>query len=110
MVHDRCDLRDRVQFVRGFDVRRARPEDPTYMKTEDELQQVLDVESVDETALPVGMEPVARSNWQLFRRRFFAHKMAVVSLILLAILIVACFTAGWWAPYSKDHIDPNLVF
>ena len=80
------------------------------MKTEDELQQVLDVESVDETALPVGMEPVARSNWQLFRRRFFAHKMAVVSLILLAILIVACFTAGWWAPYSKDHIDPNLVF
>jgi peptide/nickel transport system permease protein len=74
------------------------------MKTEDELQ-VLDIESIDETALPVGVEPVARSNWQLFRRRFFAHKMAVFSLVFLVVLIVACFTAQWWAPFPKNKID-----
>jgi peptide/nickel transport system permease protein len=45
--------------------------------------------------------PVARSNWQLFRRRFFRHKMAFVSIVVLAILIVACFGAPWLAPYEQ---------
>jgi peptide/nickel transport system permease protein len=80
------------------------------MKTEDELQQVLDVTSIDETALPVGVEPVARSNWQLFRRRFFAHKMAVVSLVILVLLCVACFSASLWVPYSRYHIDTSAIF
>jgi peptide/nickel transport system permease protein len=44
---------------------------------------------------------VARSNWQLFRRRFFRHKMALVSLVVLAILMIACFGAPWLAPYKQ---------
>ena len=47
-------------------------------------------------------EPVARSNWQLFRRRFFRHKLTWVSLTILAILIIGCFGAEWLAPYEQN--------
>jgi peptide/nickel transport system permease protein len=43
----------------------------------------------------------ARTNWQLFRRRFFRHKMALVSIVVLAILVVGCFGAPWLAPYKQ---------
>ncbi len=49
--------------------------------------------------------PVARSNWQLFRRRFFRHKMALVSIVVLATVIVACFGAPWLAPYKQGAQD-----
>jgi peptide/nickel transport system permease protein len=58
-----------------------------------------------ELALPPGSEPVARSNWQLFRRRFFRHKLALVSIIVLFILIVVCFGASWLAPYPKNQTN-----
>jgi peptide/nickel transport system permease protein len=60
-----------------------------------------------ELALPPGAEPVARSNWQLFRRRFFRHKLALVSIVILVLLIVACFGAHWLAPYPKN--ETNLL-
>ena len=50
-------------------------------------------------------EPIARSNWQLFRRRFFRHKLAWASLVILAILIIGCFGAKWLAPYEQGHQD-----
>jgi len=56
-----------------------------------------------ELELPPGAEPVARSNWQLFRRRFFRHKVAVVSIFVLVLLIVACFGAHWLAPYGRNE-------
>ncbi len=51
-------------------------------------------------AVPEGA-PVARSNWQLFRRRFLRHKLGLVSIIVLLILMVACFGAPWLAPYKQ---------
>jgi peptide/nickel transport system permease protein len=50
-------------------------------------------------------EPVPRSNWQLFRRRFFRHKLALVSLAVLGILLVACFGAQWLAPNKQGVQD-----
>jgi len=44
---------------------------------------------------------VARTNWQLFRRRFFRHKMALLSIVVLVVLMVACFGAPWLAPYKQ---------
>ena len=61
----------------------------------------------DEAALVPGAEPVPRSNWQLFRRRFFRHKLAVASIFILVGLIVMCFGAKWLAPYPKN--DQNLL-
>ncbi len=53
--------------------------------------------------LPPGAEPVARSNWQLFWRRFFRHKVAVASIFVLVVLVVVCFGAHWIAPYHRNE-------
>jgi peptide/nickel transport system permease protein len=58
-----------------------------------------------ELALVEGAEPKARSQWQLFRRRFLRHKAAVISTVILLILIVACFGAPWIAPYARNEQD-----
>ncbi len=66
-----------------------------------------------------GIEPKARSQWAYARIRFFRHKLAVGSLIiLLAISFIALF-AKQVAPYGYDEIpftdplklieNPNLV-
>ena len=46
-------------------------------------------EDLVEDELAVGAEPVARSQWQLFRRRFFKHRLAVISLVVLVLLYLA---------------------
>ncbi len=55
--------------------------------------------------LVVGADPVARSQFQLITRRFFRHKMAVVSLVVLIVIIIMCFGASWIAPYPKNQQD-----
>jgi peptide/nickel transport system permease protein len=50
-------------------------------------------------------EPVARTQWQLFRRRFLHHKMAVISCVVLVAMFVVCFGAKWIAPFPKNHQD-----
>jgi peptide/nickel transport system permease protein len=47
----------------------------------------------------------ARSQWQLFRRRFFRHKVAVASIFVLVILFLLCFGASWIAPYDRNAQD-----
>jgi peptide/nickel transport system permease protein len=59
----------------------------------------------DEFELAPGAEPVARSNWELFRRRFFRHRLAVVAIVVLVLLLVVCFGASWIAPYPKNQIN-----
>ena len=58
-----------------------------------------------EPDLVPGVEPVARSQWQLFRRRFLRHRLAIVGLVMLVVLFVACFGARWLAPYPRNEID-----
>jgi peptide/nickel transport system permease protein len=62
-----------------------------------------------ETELVAGAEPVARSQWQLFRRRFFRHKLAVFSLFVLILLTLACFGQRWVAPYDTSKFDLSLL-
>ena len=50
-------------------------------------------------------EPVARSQWWLFRRRFFRHRGAVISLGVLGLLALACFGATWIAPFGPTDQD-----
>jgi len=52
-----------------------------------------------------GPEPEARSQWQLVRRRFFRHRVAVGASIVLILLICVCFAAEWIAPYPKGKQD-----
>jgi peptide/nickel transport system permease protein len=62
-----------------------------------------------ELELAVGAEAVARTQWQLFWRRFFRHRLAVGSLIALVLLIIACFGANIFAPHSPTDIDISAV-
>lgn len=51
------------------------------------------------------MEVEARSQWQLFRRKFFRHKLAMGSLVFLVLIVIAAFNAERIAPYAYDEID-----
>lgn len=53
-----------------------------------------------------GMEVEARSQWQLFRRKFLKHKLAIGSAVFLALCIVAAIFAEQIAPYAYDQPDP----
>ena len=46
-----------------------------------------------------------RRQWSLFLRRFLRHRMAVLSLLVLALLLIGCFGAELLAPYEKNQQD-----
>ncbi|MFA9445356.1 ABC transporter permease [Egicoccus sp. AB-alg6-2] len=52
-----------------------------------------------------GSQIVVRSQWQLFRRRFLRHKLAMGSLLFLAIVAIVAFNAERIAPYGYADID-----
>ncbi len=71
-------------------------------------------------ALPVGVEPPtseailsyesglevkARSQWAYARKRFFRHKLAVISLVVLIIACLIAIFPGPIAPYAFDEFD-----
>jgi peptide/nickel transport system permease protein len=61
-------------------------------------------------ALIQGAEPVARTQWQLFRRRFFRHRLAMLGLFILIVLCVVVFGANFVAPYpNKPDLLANAV-
>lgn len=62
-----------------------------------------------ELELAIGAEAVPRTQWQLFWRRFFRHRVAVGSLIVLLLLCIACFGASFIAPYPISKIDLSLL-
>jgi ABC-type dipeptide/oligopeptide/nickel transport system permease subunit len=58
------------------------------------------------------------SQGQIVRRRFFRHRGALISMIVLGLIVILAFTSvgvnlwglriqGWW-PYSWDQIAPKL--
>jgi peptide/nickel transport system permease protein len=51
-------------------------------------------------------EPVARSQWQLFRRRFVRHKLAVAAAVVLILLGLSAVFAGQVTRYP---LNPNLA-
>jgi peptide/nickel transport system permease protein len=52
--------------------------------------------------LGVDAEAVGRSQWRVLIRRFLRHRLAVVSIVVLVLIAVACFAADWLAPYAKN--------
>lgn len=61
--------------------------------------------SATDSDLLEGVAPEARSQWQLFRRRFFRHKAAMFGLFMLVVLMVCCYGARWVAPEAKNAQD-----
>ena len=52
-----------------------------------------------------GLEVEVRSQWAYARRRFFKHRLAVASLVVLVIVLGAGLAASWVAPHPYDGID-----
>ena len=60
---------------------------------------------VSELGLDSDFAPEPQSQWRLFRRRFFRHKVAVISLLLLILIAIACFSVGWLSPFDPNKQD-----
>ena len=58
-----------------------------------------------ELAYEAGVELKARSQWSYARMRFFRHKPAVVSLVILHPFALVAIFAKQIAPYGYDEID-----
>jgi oligopeptide transport system permease protein len=50
-----------------------------------------------------------RSPWQDARTRFLRNKAAVVSLVLLAVITLACIAGPWLSPNAFDSTDWNAT-
>ncbi len=85
--------------------REPTPPDAAENEEEAELEQLERLEHLAPMQLAPHAEPVARSQWELFRRRFFRHKAAMLGLFVLTALCVVCFGARWIAPEPKNNQD-----
>ncbi|HEY5891404.1 MAG TPA: ABC transporter permease [Acidimicrobiia bacterium] len=53
-----------------------------------------------------GLEVESLTQWQLARRKFFQHKLAMTSLVILIIVFAAAMLADFIAPY--DFAQPDV--
>ncbi len=53
-----------------------------------------------------GLEVKSYTQWQLARKKFFQHRLAMTSLVVLTIIILAALFADYIAPYPFDA--PNV--
>jgi len=82
------------------------PSPPDVRETHEGMPAEVETDFAEvETQLVDTAEPEPRTQWQLFRRRFLRHKLAVISLILLILLYVLSFGADWFAPYGPNEQD-----
>lgn len=55
-----------------------------------------------------GLEIESLTQWQLARRKFFQHKLAMTSLVILILVFTAALLADFIAPYGYSTTDvPN---
>ncbi|HEY1367218.1 MAG TPA: ABC transporter permease [Gaiellaceae bacterium] len=64
------------------------------------------VPEAHELAYESGLELTARSQWWYARHRFFRHRLAMGSLVVLLIVFGAGIFAKELAPYPRDEINP----
>ena len=58
-----------------------------------------------ETTYREGLAIKPRSQWQLARRRFLRHRLAMISLLILLVITGASLFAETLAPYAFEEID-----
>jgi peptide/nickel transport system permease protein len=64
---------------------------------------------VAESEYEAGLELTARSQWWYARHRFFRHRLAMASLIVLFIIFTAGAFAKELAPYPRDALNVNAL-
>ncbi len=63
----------------------------------------------EELTYQYGLEVEARSQWAYARRRFFRHRLALGSLIVLLLIFGAGLFANFLAPYSYTEINLDAL-
>jgi len=48
-----------------------------------------------------------RGQFQLVVRRFFQHRLAVISLVLLVVIVLLAYIGGWLWKYGPEDITPD---
>jgi len=64
--------------------------------------------ATEEVGSEVASTP-PRSQWQLFRRRFFRHKLAMFGLVLLLFMCLAIFFADVWVPQDPNELTSETL-
>jgi peptide/nickel transport system permease protein len=62
-----------------------------------------------ELVYDTGLELKARSQWAFARRRFFRHRLAMASLVVLLTIFAAGAFANFVAPYSYSDVNINAL-
>ena len=66
--------------------------------------------AVADSTVVAGLEVKVRSQWAYARMRFFRHRLAVASLVVLITIFLCGWFANYIAPYSYSAIDlTNLL-
>lgn len=65
--------------------------------------------TADDLTAETGLELIARTQWWYARHRFFRHRLAMASLLVLTIIFLAGAFAHELAPYGRDAIDLNAL-
>ncbi|MFA9428820.1 ABC transporter permease [Egicoccus sp. AB-alg2] len=73
--------------------------------TDDARLRTPDEPAVEDPEYHDGSQIVVRSQWQLFRRRFFRHKLAMGSLLFLVVVALVALNAERIAPYGYAEIN-----
>jgi peptide/nickel transport system permease protein len=63
----------------------------------------------EELTYQYGLEVQARSQWAYARRRFFRHRLALGSLIILLAIFACGVFANYIAPYKYQEINLNAL-
>lgn len=92
---------DSEEALRGTDM--GTRAEPSHHEIDRELEAEAGLPGMTE-----GYEPPVRTQWQMFRRRFLRHKLAVLGLLILVVLYAAVFTADWWVPQDPRAQDVLL--
>lgn len=51
-----------------------------------------------------GLSVARRSQWRMFRQRFLAHRLAMISLFVLTVIIILALNAERLTPYAYDQM------
>jgi ABC-type dipeptide/oligopeptide/nickel transport system permease subunit len=81
------------------------PNDPRLGGGAAALPQDLPGESELSLSYESGLELKARSQWAYARMRFFRHRLAVVSLIVLILVAIVAIFPAWVAPHGSNDQD-----
>ena len=49
--------------------------------------------------------PATTGQWRTVLRRFARHRLALIAVVVLGVMAIACFGASWFAPNSQNKLD-----